>query len=246
MEFVDNFRKIYKIYIKYKCVLQLSIYLVNFKRATIRVRLNGALVEDAHRDLRIGRLGAELVVGVTETLANSVDTDQGTCTQEVLALQASRSHGVLFGPHAVLVLRQELAGSELVARVASSRLASTSKVGRPFHRTQIGKARHLRLRESTGLDIRTNSMFIANFIGKVGGARISHLTGGRIAIAYRIRCATGSIGKARDTNAILEDLSRRAFSVSHASRIRKTLLHLEQAEECRVNKIDKGNKNQDN
>ena len=54
--------------------------------ASVGVRLDCALVEHGDSHLRIGWLRTELVVGVTHALANSVDTDEGTRRQEVLAL----------------------------------------------------------------------------------------------------------------------------------------------------------------
>ena len=50
----------------------------NLERAAVCVGLNCALVEHRHRHLRIRGLRAELVVGITHALANSVDTNEST------------------------------------------------------------------------------------------------------------------------------------------------------------------------
>jgi hypothetical protein len=62
---------------------KLSTYL---KAAVAKVRRDGGLVKDAHRDLRVRWLGTNLEVRVAHALANRVDTNQGTRAQEVLAL----------------------------------------------------------------------------------------------------------------------------------------------------------------
>ena len=58
----------------------------DLERASVRVRLNCALVEDRDGNLGIWGLRTELVVRVTHALANSVDTDESARRQEVLAL----------------------------------------------------------------------------------------------------------------------------------------------------------------
>ena len=51
------------------------IHLVNLHCASVNIRLNGGLVEDRDRHLRIGGLRAELVVGIAEGLADRVHAD---------------------------------------------------------------------------------------------------------------------------------------------------------------------------
>ena len=63
---------------------KLSAYL---KAAVAKVRRDGGLVKDAHRNLWVWWLGTNLEVRVAHALADGVDANQGTRAQEVLALQ---------------------------------------------------------------------------------------------------------------------------------------------------------------
>jgi hypothetical protein len=138
----------------FMCIVSLYSFvnlLSNFQRAAVGVGLNGALVEHRHGHLGVRGLRAQLVVGVTHALANSVNTNQSAGAQEVLALQGARAHGVLLGPHAVLVLGEELGGGQLVPRVASLGGLGISEGGRALIPTQrggtsrnIGVAHHCR------------------------------------------------------------------------------------------------------
>ena len=104
-------------------------YLGDLQRAAVHVGLDRGNIENGNGHLGVRRLGSELVVGIPESLPDGVDTNEGAGGQEVLALQAAGAHGVLLRPDAVGVLREELTGSELVARVASRGGLGVSKVG---------------------------------------------------------------------------------------------------------------------
>jgi hypothetical protein len=69
---------------------------------------DSGLVKDANSNLGIRRFRADLKVSITQALANSVNTNQGTSTKEVLTLKRARTHWVLFSPDAVHILREEL------------------------------------------------------------------------------------------------------------------------------------------
>ncbi len=104
--------------------------LLNLQGTAIHIGLDRRHIEDRHGHLGIRRLRAELVVGIAQALADRIHTDQGAGAQEVLALQAARAHRVLLCPQAVLILRQQLARGQLVARVAASGRLGIAKVGR--------------------------------------------------------------------------------------------------------------------
>ena len=110
------------------------------------IRRDRGLIKDAHRNLRARGLGSHLKVGIAHALSNSVDTNQGTSTQKVLALQRARSHRVLLRPDTVHVFREELRWGELITRVASSRLLGGTKLGRALIRAQISKSLFLILK----------------------------------------------------------------------------------------------------
>jgi len=104
--------------------------LCNLKAAAVDVGLNSGNVEDGHGHLRIRGLRPQLVVGIAQALADSVDANQGTSGQEVLALQAAGAHRVLLGPDAIAVLGQQLGRGQLVTGVAASGLLGAAEVCR--------------------------------------------------------------------------------------------------------------------
>ena len=59
----------------------------NFQWAMADIRGDRRLVKDTDSHLRIRWLRADLQVGITHALSHSVNTNESTSTQEVLALQ---------------------------------------------------------------------------------------------------------------------------------------------------------------
>jgi hypothetical protein len=54
------------------------IFLTNLERATVHIGLDRGNIKDSYRNLGIRRLATELVVGVPESLTDSVYTDEGS------------------------------------------------------------------------------------------------------------------------------------------------------------------------
>ena len=59
----------------------------NLQGAMAEVRGDGRLIEDADSNLWVWWLGANLEVGITHALTHGINTNEGTSTEEVLALQ---------------------------------------------------------------------------------------------------------------------------------------------------------------
>jgi len=102
-------------------------YLSNFKGLTIGVGFNGAVEPRRHGDLGICRLRSEIVRGIAETLANSVDTDESTCIKVVLTGNVTGTLGVHLLPLGVRITGKQLCGVELDLGVAVGGLVSSSE-----------------------------------------------------------------------------------------------------------------------
>jgi len=102
-------------------------YLSNFKGLTIGVGFNGAVEPGRHGDLRVGGLGSEIVGGIAETLANSVNTDESTCIKVVLTGNVTGTLGVHLLPLGVRITGKQLCGVELDLGVAVGGLVSSSE-----------------------------------------------------------------------------------------------------------------------
>ena len=70
--------------VRYYSVGHLS---TNLKGAVADIRGDRRLIEDANSYLRAGGFRADLQVGIAQTLADRVDTNEGSSAQEVLTLQ---------------------------------------------------------------------------------------------------------------------------------------------------------------
>lgn len=102
-------------------------YLSNFKGLTIGVGFDGAVEPRRHGDLGICRLRSEIVRGIAETLANSVDTDESTCIKVVLTGNVTGTLGVHLLPLGVRITGKQLCGVELDLGVAVGGLVSSSE-----------------------------------------------------------------------------------------------------------------------
>ncbi len=59
----------------------------NLKRAMTNIRGDRGLIKDADLDLWVWWFGTELEIGIAQTLAYRIHTNQSSCAQKVLALQ---------------------------------------------------------------------------------------------------------------------------------------------------------------
>jgi hypothetical protein len=100
---------------------------------------NRGLEKDTDRHLGIGGLRPELKIGIAKALAHGVDANEGTCTQEVLALERAHAHGILLGIDRVLICRQELRRSQLITRIAAGGRLRGGKGRRTLHGGQVRK-----------------------------------------------------------------------------------------------------------
>jgi hypothetical protein len=109
----------------------------DLKSTAIDVRFNCGNIENGDGHLGIRGLTAELVISIPESLSHSVHTNQGASREEILSLEAASAHRVLLCPDAIGIFREEFAGGELVAGVASRGGFGVSKVsgtGRSLNR----------------------------------------------------------------------------------------------------------------
>ncbi len=86
----------------------------NFEGLSADVGVDGTLHPGGDLDLGVGDLGAEVVVGVSEGLADGVDTDVVAGVEEVSVHEHALASGVNLGPLAVHVFGEEVLGGELL------------------------------------------------------------------------------------------------------------------------------------
>ena len=149
-------------------------YLRDLQRPAVDIRLDSRHIEHGHGHLGVGWLRPELVVRIPQTLAHSVDTDQGTSAQEVLALQRTSSHRVLLCPDTITVLGQQLGGSQLITRVAASGLLCVAEVCRARRRSgdRIPSVLHCRLAYTARGRVSTR---LCGIVGRCGQSRLKSL-----------------------------------------------------------------------
>lgn len=80
----------------------------NLKRHTHEIGLDRALVPGPNAQLGVGRLGADLEIGVPQCLANGVNADVISGLEEVDVGKVALARRVQLSPLAVGVERQEL------------------------------------------------------------------------------------------------------------------------------------------
>ena len=80
----------------------------NLERHAHKVRSNGGVVPGTNVELGIWRLGANLEVGVSQGVADSVNADEGTRTEKVDSLKVAGANRVQLSPLAVDISGQKL------------------------------------------------------------------------------------------------------------------------------------------
>ena len=82
----------------------------NLERHAHKVRSNRGVVPGTNIKLGIGRLGANLKVGVAQGVADGVNADECTSTEKVDSLKVAGANRVQLSPLAVDIPGQELKG----------------------------------------------------------------------------------------------------------------------------------------
>ena len=92
----------------------------DFKGLTEAIGLNSSVIPWTYKQLRVGRFRTNLLVGVSETAADTIDTNQVSRVQKVNTHKVSATHR-LQSPAAIIVIGKKVRGVICVLARATRR-----------------------------------------------------------------------------------------------------------------------------